>query len=73
MTHYVYQLNETTLVTHDGYIQLGIYSMSWEKFYSLAKIDYIETYWLPDTFSNRYKRANYQKHINAASIDTKDT
>lgn len=73
MSLYVHQLNETTLITHDGYVQLGIYQMSLEKFFSMVKVEYIETYWVPDVFTKRYKRVNYQKHLDCASIGTKDT
>jgi hypothetical protein len=38
----------------------------------MSKEDYIETYWMPDVFSHRYKRNNYQKHMKKASIGTKD-
>jgi len=73
MTLYVHQLNETTLITHDGYVQLGLFHMSLEKFFSMVKAEYIETYWVPDVFTKRYKRANYQKHLQCASIGTKNT
>lgn len=73
MTLYVHQLKENVLVTHDGYCQLGLYYMSLKQFMSMAKVKYIESYWLPDTFSNRYKRINYQRHLNAASIGTKES
>lgn len=73
MSLYVYQLNETTLITHDGYVQLGIYKMSLEKFFSMVQVEYIETYWIPDVFTKRYKRSNYQKHLQSASIGTKNT
>ena len=26
-------------------------------------INWVETYWLPDVFANRYQRANYQAHM----------
>ena len=71
MSLYVYKLNENTLITHDGYNQLGICNSTLEDFLDKAQIEYIETYWLPDTFSTRYKRANYQKHMQSASIGTK--
>ena len=72
MIHYVYQMNETTLITHDGYVQLGVYNMTMKEFLTQSQVEYTETYWLPDTFSKRYKRANYQKHLQAASIGTKN-
>ena len=71
MTLYVYQLNENTLITHDGYTQLGICNSTLEDFLDKAQTEYTQTYWLPDVFVNRYKRANYQKHIQSASIGTK--
>lgn len=71
MRHYVYQMNDTTLITHDGYVQLGMFNMRLEEFLSKVQVEYTETYWVPDTFSKRYKRANYQKHLQSASIGTK--
>lgn len=72
MTLYVYELNENTLITHDGHVQLGLYNMGLEEFLSKAQVEYTETYWLPDVFTRRYKRANYQKHLQSASIGTKN-
>jgi hypothetical protein len=65
MTLYVHQKNKNLLITHDGNVQLGVYFMTLEKFNSLSKVNYIETYWIPDTFNIRYKRLNYQKHLNS--------
>lgn len=31
--------------------------------YDRGHIRYMETYWLPDVFANRYQRANYQAHM----------
>ena len=72
MTLYVVKLDEDTLLTHDGEVQLGIYHTTIENFMSMVKEKYIETYWMPDVFSHRYKRNNYQKHMKKASIGTKD-
>lgn len=72
MILYVYQMSETTLITHDGHVQLGIYNMTIEEFLSKAEIDYIQTHWVPDIFTQRYKRANYQKLLQKASIGSKD-
>jgi hypothetical protein len=73
MTLYFYQLDEDTIITHDGYCQLGIYlKMSKEKFLSMVKVEYIEVYWIPDIFTKRYKRTNYQKLLKQASVGTKD-
>ena len=59
---YIYRLNDRC-ITHDGHIQLGIHSHSVEKHIELCPtIDWLETYWLPDVFINRYKRAVFQAH-----------
>ncbi len=72
MTLYVIEVGENKLITHDGEVQLGFYSMSIDQFLKNSKTQYIETYWLPDIFSHRYKRNNYQKHLKRASIGTKN-
>jgi hypothetical protein len=72
MTLYVVEIGENKLITHDGEVQLGVFFTSMRQFLEEAKADYTETYWIPDTFSHRYKRNNYQKHLNHASIGTKD-
>ena len=72
MTLYVVKLDEDTLLTHDGEVQLGIYHTTIENFMSTVKEKYIETYWIPDVFSHRYRRNNYQKHMKKASIGTKE-
>jgi hypothetical protein len=72
MTLYVVEVEENKLITHDGEVQLGMFSMTMRQFLERAGAEYTETYWLPDTFSHRYKRVNYQKHLNHASIGTKD-
>ncbi len=61
-TLYIYR-HSTICITHDGYIQIGIHSHSLERHLELCpSINWIETYWLPDIFSNRYKRASFQAH-----------
>ncbi|AIX16770.1 hypothetical protein Syn7803C58_245 [Synechococcus phage ACG-2014f] len=62
-TLYVFQ-SDDRLITHDGHVQLGCHNMTMEKFMSFDRenIRYIETYWLPDVFGNRYKRSNFQAH-----------
>lgn len=72
MLLYYYILNENTFITHDGHIQLGIHNMCIQEFLKNTQVTYIETYWVPDVFSQRYKRVNYQKHLKSASIGTKD-
>mgnify|MGYP001168029334 CR=1 FL=1 len=59
-TLYIYR-NGDRCITHDGYIQIGSISHSVEKHYEMCPdINWIETYWLPDVFSMRYKRATFQ-------------
>ena len=59
---YIYRLGDQC-ITHDGYIQIGIHSHSVERHIELCPtIDWLETYWLPDVFGNRYKRAVFQAH-----------
>lgn len=72
MTLYVVEVGENKLITHDGEVQLGVFFMSMNEFLKSASAKYTETYWIPDKFSNRYKRINYQKHLKKASIGTKD-
>jgi hypothetical protein len=72
MTLYVVKVNENMLITHDGEVQLGLFHMNIDEFLQKSSVEYIETYWLPDTFSHRYKRLNYQKHLNQASVGTKN-
>jgi len=73
---YVYQLNENTIVLHDGYIQTGVYkNYTVEKFLNLINKDdvqYTETNWCPDIFIHRYKRANFQKHLKVATVGSTD-
>jgi hypothetical protein len=72
MTLYVVEVAENKLITHDGEVQLGMFSMTMRQFLEKVGAEYTETYWLPDTYSHRYKRINYQKHLNQASIGTKN-
>ena len=60
---YYYRLDDNNFITHDGYCQLGIFH-DLDFFLQNAKVEYLETYWLPDVFSKRYKRINYQTHLN---------
>lgn len=71
MTLFVVKLEENKLLTHDGDTQLGIFHMSLEEFINMAQVDYQETYWIPDSIKNRYKRVKYQNHLKVASIGTK--
>jgi hypothetical protein len=62
---YFCELNENTIVTHDGFFQLGVIHMSKDDFIKNAKIKYTEVYWIPDVVSNRYKTISYQNHLRA--------
>lgn len=68
---FVVKLEENKLLTHDGDVQLGIFHMTLDEFMKMAQADFQETYWIPDSVQNRYKRVNYQKHLKVASIGTK--
>ena len=51
----------THLITHDGYIQLGIFNHSLEKHKELnPHTNWVEVYWIPDKFSIRYPRVTWQ-------------
>ena len=59
-TLYIYRDN-SRCITHDGYIQIGIFNHAVEKHIELNPvINWVETYWLPDVFAIRYKRATFQ-------------
>jgi hypothetical protein len=61
------------LITHDGYIQIGIFHHSLEDHLRLnSEVEWQVTYWMPDVFTNRYKRLSYQQHmiVNAGSPKT---
>ena len=61
-TLYIHPLGKTSCLTHDGYIQIGVFNHSLQKHLELnPTINWVETYWYPDIFSNRYKRANFQQ------------
>jgi hypothetical protein len=71
-TLYIHPLSETSCLTHDGYIQIGIFNHSLEKHIELSNdicgddpINWVETYWYPDIFIHRYKRINYQHTMKA--------
>jgi len=61
-TLYICDIGNGKYVTHDGYIQIGIFNHSVEKHIELnPTIDWQITYWMPDVFINRYKRVSFQK------------
>ena len=48
--------------THDGYIQIGVFSHTVEKHLELNPlVNWQVTYWMPDIWMNRYKRVSFQK------------
>tara|TARA_R100000995_G_C3459546_1_gene112360 strand:+ start:614 stop:907 length:294 start_codon:yes stop_codon:yes gene_type:complete len=58
---FVVNIGENKCVTHDGYIQIGIFNHSAEKHLELnPTIDWQVTYWMPDIWANRYKRVSFQ-------------
>ena len=61
-TLYLYELENGKCLMHDGYVQIGSMNHSVEKHMELnPTINWIVTYWCPDIFANRYKRATFQK------------
>ena len=61
-TLYICPTGENECVYHDGYMQMGVMSHSVEKHIELnPTINWVEVYWIPDTFLNRYKRVSFQK------------
>ena len=65
-TLYLHSLDEHSCISHDGYIQLGIFDHSVERHMELnPTLNWVETYWYPDVFSRRYKRATFQKTARA--------
>lgn len=61
-TLYICATGENECVYHDGYMQMGAMSHSVEKHIELnPTIDWVEVHWIPDTFTNRYKRVSFQK------------
>lgn len=60
-------------ITHDGYMQLGVFNHTVEKHIEMSNaispepIDWQITYWYPDIFTRRYPRCNYQNHLNVTN------
>ena len=56
-------VKDTHLITHDGYVQLGIIYHSLEEHLRLnPHVEWKVVYWVPDIFTKRYKRVNFQHH-----------
>lgn len=63
-TLYIHRLENNTCLTHDGYIQLGTMNHSVEDHIRLnSKMNWVETYWAPDVFTKRPKRASFVSHM----------
>ncbi len=61
-TLYICATGENECVYHDGYMQMGIMSHSVKKHIELNPgVNWVEVYWIPDTFISRYKRVSFQK------------
>jgi hypothetical protein len=50
------------LISHDGFVALGIHHMTLAQFMKLQRADYLPVYWHPDPFGIRYKRTRFQEH-----------
>ena len=62
MTLYLHEDDENHCITHDGYIQIGSFPHSVKEHIKLnPTIEWIVTYWVPDCFGKRYKRASFQR------------
>ena len=58
---FIVDIGNGECVTHDGYIQIGIFNHTVEKHLELnSLIDWQVTYWMPDVWANRYKRVSFQ-------------
>jgi len=59
---FIVSIGDNKCVTHDGYIQIGVFNHSVEKHLELnPTINWQVTYWMPDVWANRYKRVSFQK------------
>ena len=59
---FIVPLNENKCLTHDGYIQIGIFNHSMQRHMEINPcIDWQEVYWFPDIFKDRYKRVKFQR------------
>ena len=59
---FIVDIDNGKCVTHDGYIQIGIFNHTVEKHIELNHtVDWQITYWMPDVWMNRYKRVSFQK------------
>jgi len=63
---FVVDIENGGCVTHDGYVQIGIFPHSVEKHLELNPlVDWQVTYWMPDPLGKRYKKINFQHTMKA--------
>ena len=69
-TLFICGIGDEICITHDGYMQLGVFGHTPEKHIELSNaicgddpIDWQITYWCPDIFTRRYPRCTYQNHL----------
>jgi hypothetical protein len=66
ITHFVCEIEPNVLITHDGFVQLGIFHHSLEDHLRLnSGTEWQVTYWTPDPLGTRYKRINFQHTMRA--------
>ena len=59
---FIVSIGDNECVTHDGYIQIGVFNHSIEKHLELNPlIEWQITQWMPDPVCIRYKRASFQR------------
>ena len=58
---YIVDIEEGTIITHDGHVEVGIFHTTLEKFVSMVKVEYQIVYWKPDPLGCRYPRVNFQR------------
>ena len=59
---FIVDIGNGECATHDGYIQIGVFSHTVEKHLELnSLVNWQVTYWMPDIWMNRYKRVSFQK------------
>ena len=59
---FIVDIGNGECATHDGYIQIGVFSHTVEKHLELNPlVNWQVTYWMPDIWMNRYKRVSFQK------------
>ena len=63
---YVCEMDVNHLITHDGHVQLGSLHCTLEWFLEKVEVPVTVVHWIPDSFSCRYPRVNYQRHMEVA-------